>query len=312
MLRLWWDPKNILPTKLTHGRRGGNVPFSTLSMFLRDHWQNAIRSGDKSVIIFWIFPTFPYLRTLWSVCHLPRTLTARWSLSPLFKSSDAPPCLLWYGCKFLHPSSWPASWKFFRNSAASNGKTFSSFAFSTRTLSQRSCPRYSRPTLFKGTELSKTPVLSGLWSWESLTTIANQRYCFPPLRTGGTMSRPFRSMLSPGLKYVSWSTMSFKDMRRFPQVQRIIAIPAAIIRGNGNLLWAGFSFLHPRKALLQWNNVPFRCRLKNSVAATTFSPSAAEWFSKNITSKKSARMRSTSFYRGQPNLLTRQKFSNFS
>ena len=58
MLRLWWDPKNILPTKLTHGRRGGNVPFSTLSMFLRDHWQNAIRSGDKSVIIFWISPPF--------------------------------------------------------------------------------------------------------------------------------------------------------------------------------------------------------------------------------------------------------------
>ena len=310
MLRLWWDPKNILPTKLTHGRRGGNVPFSTLSMFLRDHWQNAIRSGDKSVIIFWIFHTFPYLRTLWSVCHLPRTLTARWSLSPLFKSSrcTAVPALV--RMQILESQQLTSLLKVLSEFCSVEWIDLLVLPIQHQNPFPKKLSEVLSPHTVQRHRVVEDSRLVGL-----VILGVPHHYCkpavlFSPIANWRNDVSTFQ--IGACLKYVSWSTMSFKDMRRFPQAQRIIAIPAAIIRGNGNLLWAGFSFLHPRKALLQWNNVPFRCRLKNSVAATTFSPSAAEWFPKNITSKKSARMRSTSFFSGQPNLLTRQKFSNFS
>ena len=92
---------------------------------------------------------------------------------------------------------------------------------------------------------------------------------------------------------------------------RIMAMPLAMRRGKGSRLWGGLSFRHPLSARRARTKDPFRLMLWNSMEATTFSPSAADFPSKNITSKKSARTASVSCDNGHPNPLARQKLANF-
>ena len=106
LMRSTCQGENIYTTYII-ADRGGITPWKARSRFCSDHWQKRMLHSVILLRSCSTFPTFAYLLTLASVRQRPLAFTPLWSRNFAVRSSVAPPCLIWYGCRFSKPRLFP-------------------------------------------------------------------------------------------------------------------------------------------------------------------------------------------------------------